>query len=420
MARRLAGLLAACPLVSLPIISMIQDAMKLPTQQVHVAEVLLSGLFKLATPIEAQTNPDEIEYKFYEEEIRRILLDSTPVTDTFRVLSQWIDQRLGISIETFMAIIKEPKKYPDLAESVQPFAEVAIEVLKRRGGMYAGLVKPRSLQEFAFKVATIEFGGIGKRGSKEPTVKYYQQKAWQFTEELGGGIELEMVAIPEESFVMGSPETEKAHTAYESPQHQVTVKSFFMSKYPITQAQWKAVAALPLVNHALKPEPSKFPGENRPVERVSWYDAVEFCERLSQKTGMRYRLPSEAEWEYACRAKTTTLFHFGEKITSELANHNRIYGETTPVGRFGVANAFGLYDMHGNVWEWCVDSWHGNYQGAPKDGSVWELDNPRGSRILRGGCWLNEPEKCRSAYRNNFSPDDRQGQSIGFRVVCEN
>ncbi|WP_208346046.1 formylglycine-generating enzyme family protein, partial [Aetokthonos hydrillicola] len=144
------------------------------------------------------------------------------------------------------------------------------------------------------------------------------------------------------------------------------------------------------------------------------------------KTGKPYRLPSEAEWEYACRAGTTTPFHFGETITSDLANYNGelIYvagsegtyrRKTTEVGSFGVANTFGLYDMHGNVWEWCADNWHANYKGAPTDGSVWLNDNNSQLRLLRGGAWNNNPAYCRSACRGwyDFGDDD-----VGFRVVC--
>jgi formylglycine-generating enzyme required for sulfatase activity len=149
-----------------------------------------------------------------------------------------------------------------------------------------------------------------------------------------------------------------------------------MGKFPVTQAQWRAVAALPKINTDLDPDPSYFNGANRPVEQVSWDEAMEFCRRLSKKTGRDYRLPSEAEWEYACRAGTNKPFHFGKRITSDLANYNgnSVYGnapkgkyreETTPVGSLKVANAFGLYDMHGNVWEWCADGWHENYEGAP-------------------------------------------------------
>jgi formylglycine-generating enzyme required for sulfatase activity len=237
-----------------------------------------------------------------------------------------------------------------------------------------------------------------------------------------------MVAIPEGRFVMGSPEDEPQRSRSESPQHTVTLKSFFLGKYPVTQAQWKAVAALPQVNRELDPKPSHFKSANRPVEQVSCYEAVEFCSRLSQKTGRQYRLPSEAEWEYACRAGTMTPFHFGETITPELANYNGndTYGagvkgdyrkETTPVGSFGVANAFGLYDMHGNVWEWCADQWHGNYEGAPTDGRVWLDDNDNQRHVLRGGSWLGNPRYCRSASRHYI--DAVYGYNyVGFRVVC--
>jgi formylglycine-generating enzyme required for sulfatase activity len=239
-----------------------------------------------------------------------------------------------------------------------------------------------------------------------------------------------MVLIPGGSFLMGSPEDELERSDNESPQHSVTIQPFCMGKYPVTQAQWRAVAALPQVNRELDPEPRISKGENRPVGPVHLYEAVEFCDRLSQKTGRQYRLPSEAEWEYACRAGTTTPFHFGETITPELANYNGQYTygagvkgdyreETTPVGSFGVANAFGLYDMHGNVWEWCADQWHENYEGAPTDGRAWldENDNDNQERVLRGGSWDSNPSNCRSAYRNYYDAGVRNNY-LGFRVVC--
>jgi formylglycine-generating enzyme required for sulfatase activity/uncharacterized caspase-like protein len=256
-------------------------------------------------------------------------------------------------------------------------------------------------------------------------------------ETLGNNITLEMLPIPGGKFLMGSPETEADRSPSEGPQHEVTlaeppgtgIAPFYLSKYPITQSQWKAVAALPKVNCDLKPDPSSFKGAKRPVEQVSWWEAIEFCDRLSQKTGRAYRLPSEAEWEYACRAGTTTPFYFGETISTAQANYdgNYTYGagkkgeyrkQTTDVGSFP-ANAFGLHDMHGNVWEWCADPWHENYDRAPINGSVWELSdaesNPR--RVLRGGSWILNPWDCRSAYRLHFSPDHRY-YGIGFRVVC--
>ncbi|GAB4325491.1 MAG: hypothetical protein OHK0047_10400 [Leptolyngbyaceae cyanobacterium] len=262
------------------------------------------------------------------------------------------------------------------------------------------------------------------------------EQAQYFVEDLGKVVTLYLVLIPGGSFRMGSPADELERSESEDPQHTVTVPQFFMGKYPVTQAQWQAVAALPQVNRKLESDPSRFKGSDRPVELVSWYDAVEFCDRLSQLTGRPYRLPSEAEWEYACRAGTTTPFHFGETITTDLANYcgedRKEYGwsgsygrgpkgiyrqETTTVGSFGVANAFGLFDMHGNVWEWCLDHWHENYKGAPTDGSAWVTGGDSDRRLLRGGSWGNNPRLCRSACRDGLNPDDRD-DLIGFRVVC--
>jgi len=269
-----------------------------------------------------------------------------------------------------------------------------------------------------------------------------QKTAQYYVEDLGNGITLDMVVIPDGRFMMGSPENELEPSNSESPQHLVNIQQFCMGKYPVTQEQWRAVAALPQVNIELDPDPSRFKGDNRPVEQVSWYDAVEFCDRLFFHTKRQYRLPSEAEWEYACRAGTTTPFHFGETITTDVANYRGTdseeykwsgsYGrgpkgiyreETTPVGSFEVANAFGLYDMHGNVWQWCLDDWHDNYEGAPADGSAWLDDNDnlsqkRGRSVLRGGSWINNPEICRSAFRSYPCTRDTHYDFIGFRVVC--
>jgi formylglycine-generating enzyme required for sulfatase activity len=200
-----------------------------------------------------------------------------------------------------------------------------------------------------------------------------------------------------------------------------------MGKYPVTQKQWRAVASLPKVERDLNPDPSNFKGDDRPVERVNWYDAVEFCKRLSKKTGREYRLPSEAEWEYACRAGTTTKFYFGETLTPKLARCKANFGmvlitlfsgETTPVGQFP-PNAFGLYDLHGNVWEWCADTWHDNYVGAPTDGSAWTTGGNDNRSPMRGGSWGNNPLNCRSAYRNDYvSGRVNLGINFGFRVGC--
>ncbi|WP_309242658.1 SUMF1/EgtB/PvdO family nonheme iron enzyme [Limnofasciculus baicalensis] len=256
-----------------------------------------------------------------------------------------------------------------------------------------------SLQIFQFDVITVD------REGKE--TNRTTSKAEYFPENLGNGVTLEMVSIPGGTFMMGSPESEEGHLNYESPQHKVTVPPFFMGKYPVTQAQWRVVAGLPQVNRSLEPNPSHFKGDNLPVEQISWYDSEEFCARLSKSTGRNYRLPSESEWEYACRAGTTTPFHFGETITTDLANYNGnyVYGKepkgiyrksTTEVGSSGLANSFGLYDMHGNIWEWCADTWRGNYTNAPNDGSPWIDKNNINIRLLRGGSWYNYPRYCRS------------------------
>jgi formylglycine-generating enzyme required for sulfatase activity len=174
--------------------------------------------------------------------------------------------------------------------------------------------------------------------------------------------------------------------------------------------------------------------DQRPVEQVGWEDAMEFCHRLSKRTGRIYTLPSEAQWEYACRAGTTTPFHFGDMISPELANYYGNYAyadgpkgiyreQTTPVRMFP-ANAWGLQDMHGNVWEWCLDEWHESYEGAPSDGQAW-VDAAEGekskesvkTRLLRGGSWDGSPRICSSAYRNHDRPGVA-GFKVGFRVVC--
>ena len=242
---------------------------------------------------------------------------------------------------------------------------------------------------------------------------------------------IEMVLIPGGTFTMGSPETEPGRRQNEGPQHSVTVPHFFMGRYPVTQAQWRTVAGYKRVNQDLEPDPSRFKGDNRPVEKVTWYDAVEFCNRLSQRTSRLYHLPSEAEWEYACRAGTTTPFHFGDTIHPDIANYrcsetyeNSPRGEyrqeTTSVDYFGTANAFGLCDMHGNVWEWCQDQYHNSYDEAPTDGTAWidNNENDNRSRILRGGSWINHPGYCRAAYRNLNFPRNRYS-SNGLRLSCQ-
>jgi formylglycine-generating enzyme required for sulfatase activity len=257
-------------------------------------------------------------------------------------------------------------------------------------------------------------------------------QASYYRQELSKGVFLDMVSIPGGTFWMGTAEGEiteggqdyQNRIQNERPRHAVMIEPFYMGKFAVTQVQWIAIANLPKVNRDLKPDPSYFKGDHRPVENVSWEAAIEFCDRLNRKSGGTYRLPSEAEWEYACRAGTTP-FHFGETITPELANYyyyakapkGTYQEQTINVGSFP-PNAFGLYDMHGNIWEWCADPWHENYKNAPADGRVWEVGSNQENvlRVLRGGAWDNTPRYCRSAIRVR----DRRGifsNRRGFRLV---
>jgi formylglycine-generating enzyme required for sulfatase activity len=257
-------------------------------------------------------------------------------------------------------------------------------------------------------------------------IRRHKNKARFYTETLNKSVSLEMVSIPSGSFIMGASKDEADSRNNERPQHLVNVPAFFMGKYPITQAQYEAVMGNNPSYFKDKPD-----SPSRPVEQVSWEDAQEFCKKLSELTEREYHLPSEAQWEYACRAGTKTPFHFGETISTELANYDGNYtygigekgekrGETTAVDYFGVANEFGLYDMHGNVWEWCEDDWHSNYEGAPTDGSAWidakSKKSNKTSHPLRGGSWILIPQLARSASRSDYILDHR-ADDIGFRVI---
>ena len=267
-----------------------------------------------------------------------------------------------------------------------------------------------------------------KAVSRKATNQYYDEPLAE------GVLPLRMMMIPAGSFTMGSSREELEGSNAEGPQHPVTLSQFFMAKYPVTQVQWRAVAEMPQVHRELELElaPSAFEGDLRPVECVSWYEAVEFCDRLTLQTNRQYRLPSEAEWEYACRAGTTTPFHFGETLSTDHANYNGAdkkngaygpgtrgekRGETTPVDQFEGANAWGLCDMHGNVGEWCQDHWHESYEDAPTDGAAWLTDNEKAWRVIRGGSWADFPRFCRSACRFDASPDSRSFY-FGFRLCC--
>lgn len=222
-----------------------------------------------------------------------------------------------------------------------------------------------------------------------------------FTDDLNG-VKLEMVYIPGGTFKMGSPKGSGYDT--ERPQHDVTVPAFYIGKFQVTQAQWKAV---------MGSDPSHFKGDDLPVESVSWEEAKQFCQKLQQLTKKAYRLPSEAEWEMACRAGTTGDYAGN---LDEMAWYSKNSGSKThPVGK-KKPNAFGLYDMHGNVWEWCEDVWHDDYKGAPTDGSAWLSGGDSSRRVVRGGSWSIINGNCRSALRDGFAPGFHVSL-IGVRVV---
>ncbi len=285
--------------------------------------------------------------------------------------------------------------------------------------------QPLNLKILQFNFVTVTINNnsltVGKKSPLQ--ILTHQGKAKYLTCDLGGDITLDVIGIPGGKFLMGSPESELERGNDESPQHEVQIRPFLMSKYPVTQAQWRAV---------MKNNPSRFQDgkssedDNKPVERVSWFDCREFCQKLSTLIGREFRLPTEAEWEYACRARTTTPFHFGANISTELANYNGEYaydsgceGEyragTTKVGSFS-PNSFGLYDLHGNIAEWCIDTQHDRYDNAPVDGSAWVQEGSKAPRILRGGSWLHLPGGCRCANRLS-SPPGSKSDAFGFRIA---
>ena len=280
----------------------------------------------------------------------------------------------------------------------------------------------------AFAVASLGMMACERAKEHHPTVKQLEE----LTLDCGKGASVKLVLIPAGEFMMGGDEppdqvarkcnewkVEKEQFQDEYPQHRVKMtKPFYMGVYVVTQTQYEAVTGV---------NPSYFKGESNPVDRINWNDAVDFCKKLSVKTGQTVRLPTEAEWEYACRAGTTTPFNTGKTISPDQANYNGTYtygsgrkgvfrGKPVAVGSFP-PNAWGLYDMHGNVLEWCQD-WYGSYPAG-------EVVDPQGpakgqSRVLRGSGWTEGPAGCRSADRAWSSPSyTSSGGGYGFRVVCE-
>ncbi len=350
----------------------------------------------------------------------------------------------GIRISANLASVLDKMVAPKAADRYQSAAEVLADLHSSQRQSAASTVVlnntqiPTTLQtqspksrsqptshRVEFALVTVNSKGEGDRQ------KNRRGQAEYISFNLGRGIDLKLVKIPAGKFLMGTSTTDIAHLTQkfgdhfqdEQPQHHVTLQEFYLGMYPVTQAQWQAIMA----------HPTSIMRDNRPKVWISWNEAQAFCEKLSDRVGMNFRLPSEAEWEYACRAGTKTLFSYGTTLTTNLANYDpsdqelgifaqeqrgQAWGKVTEVGYFS-PNDFGLYDMHGNVWEWCADDYHPSYEGAPQDGTAW-LDftgNATGQKVLRGGAWNSMPVLCRSAVRG-FNTQDGQGNCFGFRVVC--
>ncbi|MGK7924882.1 MAG: SAV_2336 N-terminal domain-related protein [Spirulina sp.] len=478
-ARELAKVLAAIPLIP-PVMRLAQQQFLPDSEHWHLAEVFFSGLLRKSVWSPQDATVLETWYEF-QPGVRELLLADSSVrrtTEIWQEIGHFIERHYG-SLRYFQALVPNPEgSIRDMeAKRDRYFAEVQAAVFMTWGSEYAqlardmmasydpsisstgkgkrrsepvesedsfdvALIEGEETYEFEFDVATLKKRSRLLGWDDRWAIQKERRKASGVIEELGENIQLELMEIPAGTFLMGSPEDELERLSRESPQHEVNVPSFHIGRYPVTQEQWRIVAGWERVEQNLDPDPSYFKEDyegqsrwQRPVERVSWLDAKEFCARLTRKTGREYRLPTEAEWEYACRGGTQTPFHFGETITTNLANYRGIdnenfhwkgnYGrgpkgeyreQTTPVGYFKVANEYGLYDMHGNAWEWCEDDWHDNYENAPTDGRAWLTGNNYNTKVLRGGSWYLNPRSCRSACRYYLNREYCSNGYV-FRVV---
>ncbi len=395
---------------------------------------------------EGKAQGDLLEVVAITEQLSAQLREFPKVINHARAVGQLLRDRTPDLVERLTSLNRQLKQTPSNFPSLRDFDfEVATIEIQSQS---EPIIPQIQLVPFKYQVAKIRVTEVKQRkgilgignSPKQTKVEVIEtsRQGRRFLEHINENIDLEIVYVPSGEFLMGSAEGEEGSYDDERPQHLVTVQSFLMGRYPITQAQYKAIMGKNPSRFKDKPD-----SDRRPVEQVSWDDANEFCKRLSDRTGREYLLPSEAQWEYACRAMTSPPaplpegegskrseivyppFHFGETISTKVANYDgSVYGrgekresrgETTPVDYFGVANEFGLCDMHGNVWEWCLDTWHNNYEGAPTDGSA-RIELNKTSHLLRGGSWINNPPNCRSAYRLTDGRDDHYSL-IGFRVL---
>lgn len=302
---------------------------------------------------------------------------------------------LGLSSVVALTIVE--------AQRPRPLTLTQIEQLLDNGTPDALIAKQVKSRGLAFTPTAELVEKLRRRGADAQTIQALSAKLPIPTPRPTLAPEIEMVHLPGGSFMMGSPDG--AGLDWEHPQHRIAILAFYLGKYEVTQAQWRAV---------MGNNPSGFEGDDLPVVAVSWDDAIEFCRRLSQMTGKEYRLPTEAEWEYACRAQTTG--DYAGNLDAMGWYRENSGGKTHPVGK-KQPNAFGLYDMHGNVAEWCEDDWHDSYDGAPTDGRAW-VDGLRQflNQVVRGGSWIDTAANCRSALRS-FSKRGTRGGGIGFRLA---
>ena len=288
----------------------------------------------------------------------------------------------------------------------------------------SAVIAPTGQSLKAKRLKTVKVDAEGQI-TAEPSINitYFDEPILR--QELRQVLPLRMVKIPAGEFLMGSPATETHREEQEGPQRSIQIPSFYMGAFAITQRQYMSVMGN---NPSYFTDEQDRDGADLPAEQITWRDASAFCQQLSDLTGRIYRLPSEAEWEYACRAGTTTPFCFGEKLTTEIANFFADFSFTENIEEnyrnASVAvdsfwpNPFGLYNMHGNIYEWCADDYHDSYQDAPSDGSLWLSDQANASKIMRGGAWFNDTPYCRSAARERNSQTGLSN-SFGFRIVCE-
>ncbi len=313
---------------------------------------------------------------------------------------------------------------PAKSVAVQP---LPLKPLPIREWVRSKRVKSRSSEKITPSTFTFQTLQVNEKGD---SVKKPRRKATYFTELLSKNVTLDMVRIPAGHFLMGPAvgEDESAldKKTSDAAQCEIAIKEFWIGKYTITQAQWWAIMEREPLSPRATASHRKTRTPLQPIENIFWTDAVDFCQRLSQKTGRAYQLPSSAQWEYACRAGTTTPFSFGETLTPEIANYNGnyTYGKgpkgryrenSTEVGCFP-PNAFGLYDMHGNMWEWCLDGWH-SFQSEPLNTQNTSSRFSSQKKSLRGGSWFYLPTNCRSAYSLTY-PFHSRTDDISFRIVC--